>query len=514
MRPAQQRLTTGFLTVLSLPATAMGFALSVQIAALSWIMSEVYGLAIHEVGLVWAAGPIAGILGQPIVGAISDNVWFWGGRRKPFIWIGGVLTALALLALPNIGGIADALGLDGILGVAILVTLVLDLSINISFNPTRSVIADVTPDDHRRTRAYTWMQVISGSFGVLAYLIGITMGNIALIYVGAGLVLLFSVVPPLFIDEPRDLGAAEAEAGHEPAPRASTAQIASTLLPLGGFLAYALWQFGAEVARRAGPSAEGHAPDAALGGTAGQAAGEALDPTVAETAASAAGGGYLIEALAVGLTVLLLIDTFRRRDDEGHGTGAFRKILAAHSFTWLGIQTMFVFMFAWLRQRFPDTDETQLGQQIGWSFFTLNAVAAVLPGALLEPLTRRMPRVVVHRACIASMAVGFVLLHAWGTSPLAIYAFMGLLGIGWASTISLVFAIMSKRAGGRNMGLFMGLFNLSVVLPQLTVSLGVGRLVDQAANKDLVFWIAAAALAVSALLWMGVRPVAEDAPAG
>jgi hypothetical protein len=52
------------------------------------------------------------------------------------------------------------------------------------------------------------------------------------------------------------------------------------------------------------------------------------------------------------------------------------------------------------------------------------------------------------------------------------------------------------------------------VLPQLTVSLGVGRLVDQAANKDLVFWIAAAALAVSALLWMGVKPVAEDAPAG
>jgi MFS family permease len=217
-----------------------------------------------------------------------------------------------------------------------------------------------------------------------------------------------------------------------------------------------------------------------------------------------------MEWIAIGLTVLLLIDTFRRSDSEGHGTGAFRKILAAHSFTWLGIQTMFVFMFAWLKQRFPETDEKQLGQQIGWSFFTFNAVAAILPAALLEPMARRMPRVVVHRLCIASMAGSYVILNLFGTSPVAIYAIMGLLGIGWASTISLVFAIMSERAGGKNMGLFMGLFNLSVVLPQLTVSLGIGRLVDAAPDKNLILWISAAALAVSAVLWMGVKPKPED----
>ena len=78
---------------------------------------------------------------------------------------------------------------------------------------------------------------------------------------------------------------------------------------------------------------------------------------------------------------------------------------------------------------------------------------------------------------------------------------MGLLGIGWASTISLVFAIMSTKAQGERMGLFMGLFNLSVVLPQLTVSLGIGRLVSDAADKDIIFWISAASLAISALLW-------------
>ncbi|KAB2843105.1 MAG: SLC45 family MFS transporter, partial [Melioribacteraceae bacterium] len=94
MLEMQKKLTKVFYAILSLPATAMGFALSIQISALSWIMTTQYGLDLHEIGIVWAAGPLAGIIGQPIVGLISDNVWFWGGRRRPFIFIGATLAAL------------------------------------------------------------------------------------------------------------------------------------------------------------------------------------------------------------------------------------------------------------------------------------------------------------------------------------------------------------------------------------------------------------------------------------
>ena len=90
----------------------MGFALSVQISALSWILTTKYNLDIHEVGIVWAAGPLAGIFGQVIIGLISDKVWFWGGRRRPFILIGGALAASMLLALPNIDGIRSCFGIE------------------------------------------------------------------------------------------------------------------------------------------------------------------------------------------------------------------------------------------------------------------------------------------------------------------------------------------------------------------------------------------------------------------
>ena len=76
MNSIQQRLSKTFLALLSLPSTAMGFALSVQIAALSWILSTQYQLDIHEVGIVWAAGPLAGLVGQVVIGFISDKTWF------------------------------------------------------------------------------------------------------------------------------------------------------------------------------------------------------------------------------------------------------------------------------------------------------------------------------------------------------------------------------------------------------------------------------------------------------
>ena len=205
MRDMQRRLSNSFYAIISLPATAMGFALSIQISALSWLLSTRFNLDIHEIGIVWAAGPLAGILGQVIIGLISDKVWFWGGRRRPFILIGGTLAALSLFLLPRIDMVGQALGVTDLVIVAVIVALTLDLSINVSFNPTRSIIADVTPDGIPRTKGYTWMQTISGFWGVMAYLIGAFAGNYVLIAIGVAIVFRVSVVPLFFVTEERDL---------------------------------------------------------------------------------------------------------------------------------------------------------------------------------------------------------------------------------------------------------------------------------------------------------------------
>jgi len=81
---------------------------------------------------------------------------------------------------------------------------------------------------------------------------------------------------------------------------------------------------------------------------------------------------------------------------------------------------------------------------------------------------------------------------------------MAVVGIGWAAVVSLPFAIMSETVDQSRMGLYMGLFNLSVVIPQLVAS-SLGGFIDGQANKNSIFIISAIALGISAVLWLFVK---------
>jgi maltose/moltooligosaccharide transporter len=422
MLAIQKRLSNIFYVILGLPSTAMGFALSIQIAVLSWILRTKYNLEIDQIGIVWAAGPIAGILGQPIIGLISDKAWFWGGRRKPFIIIGGILAALMIFALPNIDVISNFFGIASIMAVAITVALTLDLSINISFNPTRSIIADVTPDGQPRTKGYTWMQSISNLFGSGAYLMGALIGNYFLIYAGVVIVLVFSIGPLLFIEEPRVLSSGESDADSKKKNADGT---------------------------QAAPS-----------------------PTQ---------------------------------------WGELFKLYFAHGFSWLGIQTMFVYMFAFLEQKLPALPDmsagdrnARLGQMIGWSFFILNAVGSIWPAFMLEPMSKKLGRVRTHAMMVAIMALGYFGIVWFASSAVMLYSMMCVLTLGWAAVVSLPFAIMSEKVDKSRMGFFMGIFNLSVVLPQLIASSVIGTVIKNSADKGIIFIISGVSLAISAGLWLFV----------
>lgn len=407
MLEMQKKLSKPFYALLSLPATAMGFALSIQIAALSWLMRTKFNLDLHEIGFVWAAGPLAGIIGQPIIGLISDNVWFWGGRRRPFILIGGTLAALMLFALPNIGVISDFFGFSNIIIVAVFVALTLDLAINISFNPTRSIIADVTPDGIPRTKGYTWMQTISGSFGVLAYALGAIFGNYFLIYFGVLLVLLFSIIPMFFIKESKELQKEQSQESN--------------------------------------------------------------------------GGSTSTD------------------------WNQFLKLLFAHSFSWIGVQTMFVYMIGFVEQKLNPVSNDQTGQILSISFLILNAVGALLPAFVLEPITEKIGRVKTHLSAVAIMGLGYFGIVLFGTTSINVWILMAVCGIGWAAIVSLPFAIMSEKVNKSKMGLFMGIFNLSVVLPQLLVSLVLGTFIQNAADKNIIFIISGTTLLISSVLWLMVK---------
>lgn len=474
----QKKKTNAFFALLSLPATAMGFALSVQISALSWILSTKYGLDIHEIGIVWAAGPIAGIIAQPIVGALSDKMWFMGGRRRPWIIIGGILAAIMMLALPNLEIIQKIFvgGNDpqaGLLSIAVIVALTFDLSINVSFNPTRSLVADCT-SYNERSKGYTWMQTVSGTFGVLAYLIGGTLGNIFLIYFGVGIALLASIIPAVLIQEPRELKNEESEKAVAKS-KTSVKDMVEALLPLSGFLLYGFYVIFSKLF------------------------GLQITTTVSVL-------GYplgIIEFISVVLLIISALMVLLNLTKSSPKSNEFQKVLLAHSFTWIGVQTMFIYAYFYL------TDVLLLGEEAGKinsiAFFILSLVSAVLPVLVLNGFAKKIGMVTTHLLCIFIMAIGYAGVLFLGHSVILYYVMIAVVGIGWASVVSLPFAIMSEKVDQTKMGLYMGIFNLAVVLPQLVASFKMGEIINAAENKSVVFVISALTLAISGILWLFVK---------
>jgi maltose/moltooligosaccharide transporter len=488
MLAIQKKLTNTFYALLSLPATAVGFCFSTQVAALSWILSTKYNLHIEDVALVWLAGPLSGIIAQPIVGLMSDKSWFLGGRRKPFIIMGAMSASIMLLALPQLGFISTSTGISVVI-VAIVVSSILDISINVSFNPARSIIADVTPAGIQRTKGFSWMQVVSGSFGIGAYFVSLVFGSIFLIYTAVVLVLLFSIIPVFFIEEPRDFEKENVIV--EEKNGTSLYDGLSLLFPLYGFILFGLFV----VVNKAVCSGK-------------------LDNVQTR---------FMYVCLAA--TIILGTITILKGKRQPSHANDFQKIMLANAFSWLGIQSMFVMSYFFIKDKMlpllnpttawansfskyfvgaVQTVETTAGNILSLGFLLLNLIGAIMPVLVLEPLSKKIGKVKVYQAAIACMTIGYFLLYYSGTTEILFYTGMIICGIGWSAVISIVYAIMTEKVDPSKMGVYMGLFNLSIVLPSMMTP-GISKLVNDAGDYSILFLVSTICLLISFFCWLFVR---------
>ena len=88
---------------------------------------------------LWLAGPITGLIIQPIIGSMSDRTWNRLGRRRPYFLVGAILASVALFFMPDSSAVWMAAGLLWIL----------DASINITMEPFRAFVADKLPEEQR-----------------------------------------------------------------------------------------------------------------------------------------------------------------------------------------------------------------------------------------------------------------------------------------------------------------------------------------------------------------------------
>lgn len=145
------------------------------------------GVPTAAIPFVWAAGPIAGLIVQPLAGVTSDSSTNRWGRRRPFILVGSILTVLGMLLL-----VCASSWPGGALLLTILGLYVMNFAINIMQGPARALIADTVPESQQQF-ANSMATLMMGGANLFAY----GMGSQDLVSVfpffGSNFIALFSI---------------------------------------------------------------------------------------------------------------------------------------------------------------------------------------------------------------------------------------------------------------------------------------------------------------------------------
>ncbi len=432
-----------------------GFAL--QNANASRIF-ETLGAPMDAVPGLWIAAPLTGLLVQPVIGYLSDRTWTRWGRRRPFFMIGAVLTTLALLVMPNSPALWIAAG-----------TLwVLDASINVSMEPFRAFVGDQLAPRQRPT-----------GFAMQSFFIGI----------GA---IVASFLPFILAH----FGVANtAAAGQVPdTVRYAFYFGAAVLLAAITWTVVSTREYSpAELARfdDAEPAAVHHSarvagppPWAQIGGWV--AAGLVLAAAIASQQGDRM--LYVLAGLCVAYGVLLgvarcvpganMLATIV--DDLRAMPRTMRRLAWVQFFSWFALFAMWIYTTAAVAgTHFGSTDTASAAYNdganwVGVLFGAYNGFAAL--AALLIPLmVRALGLRWSHLVNLWLGGLGLISMLFIGDPHWLLLSMVGV-GFAWASILSLPYALLSDSVPAAKMGIYMGLFNFFIVIPQLVAASALGFL--------------------------------------
>jgi maltose/moltooligosaccharide transporter len=356
---------------------------------------------------LWLAGPITGLIVQPIIGSMSDRTWNRLGRRRPYFLTGAILASIALFFMPDSSVLWMAAGLLWIL----------DASINITMEPFRAFVADKLPEE-QRTLGFVMQSFFIG--------IGQTLAN--------GLPYLFSV-----------LGVAGVMATGIPLSVDYSFKIGAIV-----FLIAVVWTV---------VTTKEYPPENM----------EAFERMKRETKGVLAGFKEIFSSVAEMPTTM-------------------KQLAVVQFFTWFALPCMWQFFsLAIARHVFLAPNETspRFAEAIEWGglcFAVYNVVCFVI-AFLLPAFAKATSRKTVHMIALVCGGIGLISVFFVGNKWM-LFASMAGVGIAWASILSMPYVILSTAVPPSRMGVYMGVFNLFIVIPQIVMSLIVPNIFNNVLGGD------------------------------
>ena len=141
-------------------------AYALQSANISRIFATL-GADPHSLSYFWILPPLAGIIVQPIIGALSDKTWCRFGRRIPYLFVGALVAVLVMCLLPNAGSFGMSVAAAMIFGLFSL--MFLDTSINIAMQPFKMMVGDMV-NEKQKGLAYSIQSFLCNAGSLAGYL--------------------------------------------------------------------------------------------------------------------------------------------------------------------------------------------------------------------------------------------------------------------------------------------------------------------------------------------------------
>ncbi|AXK73377.1 MFS transporter [Lysobacter sp. TY2-98] len=423
-----------------------GFAL--QNANVSRIF-QTLGANMDDLPVLWIAAPLTGLIVQPIVGHFSDRTWTRLGRRRPYFLVGALLATVALLAMPNSPSLWIAAGL----------LWMLDASINISMEPFRAFVGDQLPVEQRAT-GYSMQSFFIGVGSVVASLLpyvlahfgvantadaGLVPDTVRWSFYAGGVVLVAAIAWTIISTKeypPETLQAWDEAPVIAPRPRDAKRMgtAAFVWLSVGVALLALVYLRG-------------------------------LDKQL-----------YILGGLVAAYGIALLLrggsvigGAFAEiMDDLYDMPSTMRQLAVVQFFSWFALFAMWIYTTPAVADlHFHSTDTTSAAYNeganwVGVLFAAYNGFAAIA-AVVIPKMVARWGLRTSHLINAVLGGLGLVSIMFIRDPHWLLLSMVGV-GFAWASILSLPYALLSDSVPAKKMGVYMGIFNFFIVIPQLVAA--------------------------------------------
>jgi len=188
-------------------------------------------------------------------------------------------------------------------------------------------------------------------------------------------------------------------------------------------------------------------------------------------------------------------------------------------FSWFALFCMWIYTTSAVTQHIFGTEDTTSklyndgADLVGLAFAAYNLFSAFL-AFLLPYLARLTSRKFVHMVCLLGGAVGLGSIFLIQGSENANFIYLSMIGVGlaWSSILTMPYAMLSGALPAHKMGIYMGVFNFFIVIPQITAASILGFMMASLFNNQAinVMLLGASAFVIASVLTLFVKDVGED----